>query len=230
MLGIFILLLLLTVAAAKYASGRHEQALKLGSRRLIPGAQTAAEAAREYLDENDASDVQIREHTALISDYYDPSRRTLFLNRSTLNGTDAGSWAITLHEAAHATQVGDAKRALIWRMGNIKLTRYVPTLTVLACLLFVFLKRLPFPTALRICALILAVIMLLNALSLPVEFNASNRALAWLEHKLRRHPDTINAMTPLLRSVALRDTGAFIRSPLYCLFGLLPLGGKTRPK
>lgn len=230
MLGLFIILLVLTIGAAKLASDRHQNALKEGARLLVPGAQTAAEAAREFLDANGASDVKIREHSALVSDYFDPSRRTLFLNRSTLNGTDLASWVTTLHEAAHALQSGDSQRALTWRLSNIRITRYLPTLIAFLCLLFVFLKRLPANAALRICAALWALIMLFNILSLPVEFNASNRALAWIERKFPRHPDLINAITPLLRAVALRDTGVFLRSPLYCLFGLLPLGGKIRPR
>ncbi|WP_166443010.1 zinc metallopeptidase [Phragmitibacter flavus] len=230
MLGLFVILLVITLVAAKFAAGKHDTALKLGSRKLVPGAQTAAEAAREFLDENGASDVQIREHTAMISDYFDPARRTLFLNRTTLNGTDLGSWAATLHEAAHATQVGDSASALKWRLTSIRMTRYLPTIIGLIAILFIALKRLPPGIALRLCAVLLALIMLMNVMSLPVEFNASNRALAWLERKLRRHPDTIDAITPILRNVAFRDTGAFLRSPMYCLFGLLPIGGKSRPK
>lgn len=230
MLGVFIILIILTVAVARFAAGRHDSALKIGARKVAPGAQTAAEAAREFLDAHQCQDVQIREHTALISDYYDPSRRTLFLNRNTLNGTDLASWATTLHEAAHATQTGEASSALRWRISNIRMTRYFPTLIGFICILLVFLKRLPSSAGLRVAAILLFLVMLLNLLSLPIEFNASNRALAWLEKKFRNHPDTIDAATPLLRNVALRDTGAFLRSPLYCLFGLLPVGGKSRPK
>lgn len=229
MLGIFVLLILITLAVARFAAGRHENALKIGSRKVVPGAQTAAEAAREFLDAHQCHDVKIREHTAMISDYYDPARRTLFLNRSTLNGTDLGSWATTLHEAAHATQTGESSAALKWRISNIRMTRYFPTLIGLICITMIFLKRLPSSAGLRIAAVLLFLVMLLNLLSLPIEFNASNRALAWLEKKFRKHPDTVDAVTPLLRNVALRDTGAFLRSPLYCLFGLLPLGGKQRP-
>ena len=229
MLGLFVILLVVTIGVARFAAGRHETAVKLGSRKLVPGAQTAAEAAREFLDAHGATDVKIREHTALISDYYDPVRRTLFLNRTTLKGTDLGSWAITLHEAAHATQTGDSAAALKWRFSNIRMTRYLPTVISLTCLLLVFLKRLPSSSGLRVAALLLALIMLANVLSLPIEFNASNRAQAWLERKFRSHPDTVDAITPLLRNVAFRDTGAFIRSPMYCLFGILPMGGRQRP-
>ena len=185
---------------------------------------------REFLDANEAQDVQIVEHTALVSDYFDPKRRTLFLNRSTMHGTDAGSWAVALHEAAHALQGGDARKALDWRLGNIRLARYAPTVVVATCFLLTFLKRLPFRSTLFICGALIALIMLLNVMSMPVEMNASQRAQAWLEEKLRRHPALLEVFTALLSQVAWRDTGAFLRSPMYCLHGLLPVGGKLRPR
>ena len=230
MLAIPVILLLLSIGIARYAAQRHEAALRTGARHGMPGGQTAAEAAREFLDANEAKDVQILEHTAMVSDYFDPKRRTLFLTRATLNGTDAGSWAVALHEAAHATQEGDALKALNWRQGNIRLARYGPTLVAVVCLALTFLKRLPFRSTLLICGVLFALIMLANALSMPVEFNASRRVQAWIDEKLRKHPALQELFANLLSGVAWRDTGVFVRSPLYFIFSLLPGGGKLRPR
>ena len=228
MLIIPIVLLLLSIGVARYAMQRYESAMKMGARHVMPGGQTAGEVVREFLEENDAGDVQIVEHTALVSDYYDPKRRTLFLTRRTMSGTDAGSWAVALHEAAHALQEGEARKALDWRLGNIKLARYAPTVVAAVCLVFMFLKRLPSRHALLICGVLFAAIMALNVLSMPVEVNASQRVQVWIEGKLRRHPALLEMFTALLTRVAWRDTGALFRSPMYFLFGALPVGGKLR--
>ncbi len=228
MLVIPIILLLLSIGLARYAMQRYEEGMKLGARHTMPGGQTAGEVAREFLDENDGSDVKIVEHTSVISDYFDPKRRTLFLNRSTMNGTDAASWSVALHEAAHAFQEGDARKALDWRLGNVRLARYAPTVVGVACLALTFLKRLPFRSTLMICGVIFALIMMMNMMSMPIEVNASQRAQAWIEEKLRKHPALLEVFTVLLGRVAWRDTGVFMRSPLYLLSGLLPVGGKLR--
>lgn len=228
MLFIPIILLVLSIGVARYAMRRHEEAVKVGARHTMPGGQTAGEVAREFLEACEAKDVQIVEHTALVSDYFDPKRRTLFLTKATMNGTDAGSWAIALHEAAHATQEGEARKALDWRLGNVLLARYAPSVVGLACLVLAFLKRLPFPRALLICGIVFALIMALNVMSMPIEMNASQRAQAWIEDKLRKHPALIEVFTALLARVAWRDTGVFAKSPTYFLFGMLPVGGKLR--
>lgn len=229
MLFLPILLLLIAIGISRFAMQRYEQALILGARRTVPGAQTAGEAAREFLDANDASDVQIMEHNAMVSDYFDPSRRVLFLNKAVIQGTDAASWSIALHEAAHATQQGEEKKALIWRLGNVRLARYAPAVIGIAAIILAFVKRAPRP-ALFACGIAFFLIAMLNAMSMAVEFNASQRVAAWLERKLRRHSDVLDLFRQILPRVAWRDTGALIRSPMYLLFGMLPVGGRLRPK
>lgn len=225
--GIFLILLFVSLAVAFFAKQRYEVALASGIKAVMPGGQTAAEVAREFLDANGADDVKIMEHSATVTDYFDPKRRCLFLHRDVTNGRSAAAWAIALHEAAHAAQ---PSAPVEMRLGNIKLTRYVPALTVLAFVVLGFLKRVPFPIGLRITAVIWFVVMLLNVMSLAVEFNASARAMAFLERKLSRHHELLEHLPHILKGVAWRDTAAFLRSPLYCLFGLLPAGGKLRPQ
>ncbi len=230
MLVLPILLLAVAIGISMLASQRFTQALDLGRKVTVPGAQTAAEAAREFLDANDAADVKIMEHNALVSDYYDPRRRVLFLNRRVMQGTDAASWAVALHEAAHAAQRGDEAKALKWRLGNVRLARYAPALIGFVALLFVFLKRLSPRHAILLCGVSFFLIVMMNAMSMAVESNASQRALAWLDRKLRKHRATLDTFELLLPRVAWRDTGVLLRSPLYLLFGALPVGGALRPR
>ncbi len=230
MLVLPILLLAVALAVSMFASKRFQQGLDLGRKVTPPGAQTAGEVAREFLDANEAGDVKIVEHNALVSDYYDPKRRVLFLHRQVMQGTDAASWAQALHEAAHATQRGPDAGALRWRLGNIRLARYAPALIGFAALLFVFLKRLQPRHAIFLCGVAFFLIVVANAMSMAVEYNASQRAQAWLERKLRRHRDALDVFEKVLPRVAWRDTGALLKSPLYLLFGMLPVGGAMRPR
>ncbi|MFZ4763703.1 MAG: zinc metallopeptidase [Roseimicrobium sp.] len=230
MLFVPLILLVLSIGLSRFALMRFEQAMALGSRHRMPSAQTAEEAVREFLEANGVEDVRIVEHTAMVSDYYDPTRRTLFLNRSTMLGTSAAAWAVALHEAAHALQEGDARKALEWRHGNVRLARYAPTLIGLLCAALAFSGRMHVRNALLICAVLCALIMAFSLMSMPVETNASQRVQAWMEEKLRKHHALLEVFTKLLERVAWRDTGALARSPLYVLFGLLPVGGKLRPR
>ena len=230
MLAIFVIALVLSVGIANFGRGRFEGAMKLGAKCKSPGGQTAAEVAREFLDAGEAADVRIVEHNALVTDYFDAGRRTLFLHPDVMNSPSTAAWAIALHEAAHAMQSNTMRAALDMRRSNIRLTRYVPALSAAMFAVLGFLRRPPFAIGWRIVAAIWFVVMLLNVLSLPIEFNASQRALAFLERKLRKNPEALDQFGRLLGGVAWRDTAAFLRSPLYCLFGALPVGGALRPR
>ncbi len=230
MVAIFIIALILTLGIANFGRGRFNNAMTTGARLKSPGGQTAAEITREFLDENEATDIDIVEHNALVTDYYDPKRRTLFLHPDVMNSPSAAAWAIALHEAAHAMQSKTMRAALDLRRSNIRLTRYMPAFSAAMFAVLGFLKRPPFTIGWRIVAAIWFIVMLLNVLSLPIEFNASHRALAFLERKLQKNPEMLDHFKKLLCGVAWRDTAAFLRSPLYCLFGALPVGGALRPR
>ena len=230
MLGICIILLVITLGLANYARQRAESVVTSGKRLPIPNGGTVLELTRQFLDENDAQDVRILGHNALVSDYFDPRRRCLYLNAAVMNGTDAGSLAVAMHEAAHAFQTDEAQKALEWRLSTIKVTRYLPTLIAVGGLALMVLKRLPFTRVMMVVAVLWFLIMLASFTSLPIEVNASQRALSWLERKMPRYAHFVESMTGLLNSIAYRDTGAFTRSPLYFLFGALPVGGRLRPK
>lgn len=230
MLGISILLLVITLVLANYARQRADGVVTQGKRVPIPNGGTVLDITRQFLDENDAEDVRIIGHNALISDYFDPRRRCLYLNEAVMKGTDAGSLAVAMHEAAHALQTDEARKALDWRLSTVRMTRYLPTLAAVGGLALKVLKRVPFTQVMMAVGLIWFLIMLANITSMPIELNASQRALGWLERKMAKYSNFVESMTDLLKSTAYRDTGAFTRSPLFLLFGVLPVGGRLRPK
>ena len=229
MIGVSILLIIITIGLANYARQRADVAVLTGKRMQIPNGATVEEITRQFLDENEAEDVKIVAHNALVSDYFDPKRRKLYLNEAVMKGTDAGALALALHEAAHALQTDEARKALDWRLSTIRATRYLPTLVAVGGLALMVLKRLPFPRVVMVVGFIWFLIMIANFTSMPIEMNASQRALGWLERKMAKYSNFVESMSTLLKNVAYRDTGAFTKSPLFMLFGILPVGGKLRP-
>lgn len=230
MTAIFIIALLLTLGIANFARLRFENAMREGVRMKSPDKQTASQVVRDFLDACGETEVRIVEHAGLVTDYYDAKRRTLFLHPDVMNSTSAAAWCVALHEAAHAMQSGSMRAALDMRMSNIKATRYVPALAAIAVVVLGFLKRPPFGIGWRLLAVVWLVVMLLNLLSLPVEFNASRRAMVFLEGRLRGDDKILERFARMLKGMAWRDTAAFLRSPVYCLFGILPVGGAMRPR
>ena len=213
---LLILLSLLSIAAAHFARQQYEGAIAKGRRFMIPGGDTAGELVQEFLDSRGAHDVKIVTRNVLASNSYEPGKHMLVFSPNLSKGTDAAALAETLHEAAHALQGQASPAELRWRLSTVRLTRYGPTVIILAMVILKFCSKLPFRIPFMIVLACCTLIMIMNVMSLPIEFNASQRALQFLESKYERHSRFVETMTKLLRGVAFRDTGAFIRSPFYC--------------
>lgn len=229
-IGVFIIALLFVFGASNYALQRYEAAVAAGRREKAPLPLTGEEIALEFLKSNDVTDVQVVAHNGVVTDYFDPSRRRLFLRSDFKDGRHLAAWAVALHEAAHALQTGEALEELKWRRGCIKLTRYLPTLSVILVVALKFLKvmpniRLALFAVIGVCALVL----LLNIGTLAVERNANLRLRKFLDDRLRQHSAAQDQLEAILAATALREVGDLLRSPRYFFFSALPGTSKTRP-
>ncbi len=228
-LAVFFIVLLLVFGASRHALQRYESAIATGRRQKAPLPFTGEEIALEFLKESGVTDVQVVEHNGVVTDYFDPARRRLFLSSAFKDGRHLAAWAVALHEAAHALQIGETLSELNWRRSCIKMTRYLPTLTALILLAFVFMKMLPFRTAFMAAISIWALPLLLNIGTLAVERNANLRLRKFLDDRLRQHPSARDDLDPILSATALREVGDLLRSPRYFFFSALPGTSKSRP-
>ena len=230
MLLIFIfLLLVLCYGVSQYALRRYEEMPRRGGAEPGPLAHTGAEMAEIFLREEGVGDVRVVEHDSVVSDYFDAGRRCLFLRPRTAQGTTLAAWAVALHEAAHATQTGDAKADLKWRRTVIGLNRYGPGIGVFASAALLLVLRSQFRLALVAFVALCVVLLLLNLGTLAVEFNANARLRRFLEQHLARWPDAQDRLRNCLSAVATREVGDMLRSHRYFLFSALPGTGKLRP-
>lgn len=229
MIAVFIIVLLLVFGASRHALQRYESAIASGRRQQAPLPFTGEEIALEFLKDSGVTDVQVVEHNGVVTDYFDPARRRLFLRSDFKDGRHLAAWAVALHEAAHALQTGDALSELKWRRSCIKMTRYVPTLAVIFLVAFAFLKALPVRAALMGAVGASAVVLLLNIGTLAVERNANLRLRKFLNERLRQHPDAQDQIEAILSATGIREVGDLLRSPRYFFFSALPGTSKTRP-
>ena len=226
---ILIVVFVLCFGAAKYAVSRFESAMLRGRRTHSPEDKTGAAIAAEFLAANEASDVQIIRHNAVVSDYFDPGRRRLFLRSETHDGKDLAAWALALHEAAHALQDGDDLDSLKWRRSCISLTRYVPVGVGLIMFALLLLRRVQGRWAMLAFVGICVGLLLLNVGSLAIEFNANARVMKWLDERLQRYPGASDKIQEILCGVASRELGDLFNSPRYFFLSALPGTSKSRP-
>ncbi len=217
------------LALARWARTRHAGMLLKGSRVNAPTAHSGAEIAQLFLRFEGIEDVSIIEHDAIVSDYFDPVRRRLFLRTGIARGTTLSAWATALHEAAHAMQTGESLGALKWRQSCIRASRYLPTLVVILVTALTLFKILIPRTAILITAALFLLILLLNFGSVPTEFAANKHLRPFLDHHLREHDQAHGRLNELLFSMAIRELGDLFSSPRYFFLSALPGTGKSRP-
>ena len=149
----------------------------VGQQMAVPvlNGLSGAEAAREILDRNGLHVVPIeRAAGGPLSDNYDPRKRTLFLSQPVYDGRSVASTAIAAHEVGHAIQHAKAYKPMEVRSALFPVVSFASN-TWFILLMFGFFTR---ATGLVLVAVVLyGAVVLFQIVTLPVEFDASRRAL-----------------------------------------------------
>ena len=159
------------------AQGKVKSAYNKFSRVNSGSGLTGAQVARRILDRNGLYDVVV-EHTAgQLTDHYDPRTRIVRLSNSIYGGTSVASMSVAAHEAGHALQHADGYFPLLLRNNLAPIVNFSSRFVWIVILLGFLVS--PFLIEVGI-ALYLGVV-LFQVITLPVELNASKRALSQLE-------------------------------------------------
>jgi Zn-dependent membrane protease YugP len=163
----------------------------------------------------------------MLGDHYDPMHKRLVLSSGNFSGTSTAAVGVAAHETGHAIQHKMAYAPLNMRMAAAGMAGYANTAVMFFPFLG-FMTGLLRPMLLITC-IAWGVIMLFNLITLPVEFDASNRAKkALIEMGFIRGPGEAAAVNQVLDAAALTYVAAFLTSLAYLIYYLLPLlsGGR----
>jgi uncharacterized protein len=150
-----------------------------GKIRLSNG-MTGREVAEKMLRENGIYDVQVISVQGFLSDHYNPLNKTVNLSPEVYQGNSIAAAAVAAHECGHAVQHANAYAWLNLRSKLVPFVQFSSSIVQWILLLGVFMIR-SFPQLLLIGIILFAVTALFSIITLPVEFDASKRALAWLQ-------------------------------------------------
>jgi uncharacterized protein len=147
---------------------------------------TGAEIARLMLADNKISDVQVTCVEGQLTDHYDPTNKTVNLSQEVFHGRNAAATAVASHECGHAIQHATAYSMLQFRSAMVPVqnvtARLLNFLTMALMFGSIFASSiLPWKMALLVIIACYAVFALFALVTLPVEFDASRRALAWVK-------------------------------------------------
>jgi Zn-dependent membrane protease YugP len=169
--------IILTIFAQTKVNGAYRRYSRVRS----SSGRTGAEVARMLLNENNLYDVRVEQIAGDLTDHYDPRSQTVRLSSGVYNSTSIAAIAVAAHETGHAVQHADGYVPLKIRTAFVPVASFGSQVGPLLILLGLFLPAIPFLLTLGIYAFAFAV--LFQIVTLPVEYNASSKALAFLENK-----------------------------------------------
>ncbi|MFZ9980628.1 MAG: zinc metallopeptidase [Cyclobacteriaceae bacterium] len=149
---------------------------------------TGSEIARLMLADHGLRDVQVVSVEGELTDHYNPATRTVNLSPDVFHGRNAAAAAVAAHECGHAVQHATAYSMLEFRSAMVpvqNISASILNVIFMAMLFGSFFMRgvLPYQTALLIIIVCYGVFALFALVTLPVEFDASKRALAWVQSR-----------------------------------------------
>lgn len=140
------------------------------------------EIAEKMLSDAGIHDVKVISTPGRLTDHYNPSDKTVNLSESVYNMRNVAAAAVAAHECGHAVQHAKAYAWLTFRSKMVPMTQLASKLmNVIFMISIVGMFALQIPGLLWIVVACLAVTSLFAVVTLPVEFDASKRALAWME-------------------------------------------------
>lgn len=159
---------------------------KLYSKEFLPSGLTGRESAEKMLRDHGIDDVRVTCIKGQLTDHYNPTDKTVNLSEDVYNGSSVSSAAVAAHECGHAVQHATAYRWVILRSALVPVVNVGSNLSVWVLLAgFILMGTEALFSVGNVIAWIGVVLFGLSTLfsfiTLPVEFDASNRALEWLE-------------------------------------------------
>ena len=185
---------------------------------------TGEEAARMVLEMNGVNDVTIEPIAGELTDHFDPKTNTIRLSKGVYNVTSVAAVGIAAHEAGHAVQYAVGYSPIKLRTAIIPVTNIGSTLSWPLLLIGVLLgnQTLAMAGVLLFCA-----VVVFQLVTLPVEFNASNRALDTLGASGYLQPEQLDGAGKVLRAAAMTYVAALAQA-LAQLLRLLMIANRSR--
>lgn len=175
--GLFIIVMLAGVVIQSTLQGKFAKYSKVS----LKYGYTGADIARKMMQDNGITDVKVECIEGTLTDHYNPSTKTVNLSKKVYYGTSVAAAAVAAHECGHVVQHAVGYAPLKLRSALVPVVSFANN-TVQWILLLGMLMIRTFPTLLWIGIALFAMTTLFSFVTLPVEINASARAVKWLDN------------------------------------------------
>ncbi len=208
--GLIIIAMIISMSAQSYISRWYRKTSKLNNSKGLTGK----EVARQILDKNDLHNVKIEPISGELSDHYDPSSKTVRLSEGIYNEATIAAISVASHECGHAIQDKDGYLFLKIRRKLVPVVNLASKLGYLAIIIGLMASLVGL---IKIGIFAELIILLFQIITLPVEFNASHRALIKIEEYNLVTSGEKNYVKKMLTSAALTYVASVTASLLQIL-------------
>ena len=216
---LMIISLVITLGAQLFVSGAYSKYSKVKNKKRMSGS----EAARYILDKNELKDVKVRRVGGYLSDYYDPRNKTVNLSSANYENASVGALSVACHECGHAIQdkVGYTfMRIRAALVPFVNFSSYAGYFAILFGCLFDSMNLIWFGIFAEI------VILLFQIVTLPVEIDASKRAIKELDKYELLDKDELSGGKTMLIAAALTYVASVATTVIQILRLILTFGGR----
>ena len=168
--------------ASWLVSSRLKNKFEKYSKLHLQNGMSGQEIAEKMLADHGIRDVKVISVAGQLTDHYNPVDKTVNLSEAVFNQRNAAAAAVAAHECGHAVQHATAYSWLTMRSSLVPVVNIASTYMQWILLAGILMIN-SFPSILLIGIVVFAATTLFSIVTLPVEYDASNRALAWLENK-----------------------------------------------
>lgn len=212
----YMLLVLVSTVIGLAAQGYINSTYRTWSRVPAAGA-TGADVARRMLDANGCHAVDIKRVNGHLTDHYDPRDNSLHLSCENLTGGSVASVAVACHEAGHAAQKAHGYAMMKVRTALVPVVNFTQNTWMLVLMLGLFMNIAGLTT---LAIVFFAFSVVFQLVTLPVEIDASRRAVAYIEQSGMGEVD-VRGAKKVLTAAALTYVAAALTSILQLLYLLV---------
>jgi len=176
-------LIILFVVAGLVVQQRLKAKFKKYSKEALSNGMSGAEIAQRMLDDHGIHDVRIESVAGKLTDHYNPANKTVNLSPEVYSGRSVSAAAVAAHEVGHAVQHAQSYRWLEMRSQLVPMVQFsgrIMNIVIWSMILGVGFLEMGVNTAIWVLIAAQLAITTFSLVTLPVEYDASNRALAWL--------------------------------------------------
>lgn len=189
---------------------------------------TGREAAERVLHGANIYDVRIEHVAGNLTDHYDPRSKVLRLSDSTYNSSSVAAVGVAAHECGHAIQHATGYAPVRWRGALVPVANFGSQIAWPLIILGLFITSGSSELLIGLGILAFSFSVLFHLVTLPVEFNASNRAVRILGSNGMLYPDEVRATKKVLNAAAFTYVASALASVLQLLRILMLTGGRRR--